>query len=462
MEQNTELSIREVLNTDYLEYGKYVVYNRALPYLSDGFKPTQRKIIYIALKHARKSMINVSALGGFIKAQAKYHHADSSLDGQIINLAQDFKCSLPYFIRGGQFGTVYSPEASASRYLEVQLSSAFNMLFLDNDLVDKQYEEGIEIEPVCYYPILPTILINSINGIALGYSFSSTNRSPLDIAYAVLDYLNDKNIDGYLIPPHINGLVGVWAWIENLKIWQHHGLMEVINTTKVHVTAMPLGWTYDSYESHLAALCDSNYMQDFTNLSTKGKILYELSFTRAQLEQHQKDGSLYHALKLYTTVEKDNLTVIDVDGKPRRYANEVELIKRFVEYRLSIYEIRKSNMLKELNIELSYLNELIRFIELIVSNEIKLDTIKNKNALLDLLSKTYNFETSEKLIEVKIYKLVEEEINSLNEKRNSIKEKIEYYEKTPIKQLYINDIEHLITQLIDEGYTKQKYEIWTK
>ena len=131
-----EIAITKYLDTKYLEYAKDVVENRAIPSVIDGFKPVQRKAITAALQNAKSKYYKIFQLTGIVASTMNYSHGDASLNESIINMAKDFKNSLPYFDRDGQFGSLRSPEAGAPRYIGVKLNDTFNKLYKDIDLVN--------------------------------------------------------------------------------------------------------------------------------------------------------------------------------------------------------------------------------------------------------------------------------------------------------------------------------------
>ena len=91
-------SITEYLDQDYALYGMYTLENRAIPSVIDGFKPTARKIIFIAdkvWKTGAEKPLKIFQLGGKVAADAHYHHGDGSLNSAIIGMAQSFENSLP-------------------------------------------------------------------------------------------------------------------------------------------------------------------------------------------------------------------------------------------------------------------------------------------------------------------------------------------------------------------------------
>lgn len=460
--KQTNLDVVELLNGDsasYLEFAKFLVVNRSLPHITDGFKPTARKIIFVSLNRAKKSMVNVAALSGYVKAEAKYHSGDTNIPPQIINLSQDFKVAIPYFETGGQFGNVYSPEAAQPRYLGVKLSNAFNMLFLDNDIIEEQYEEGSKIEPVNYYPILANVLLTPINGIAVAYSFESYPRSPIDLLDATVKLIKGQRIvKSKPIAPYISGLIGDWVFNSKTRKWEHHGIYEKVNTTTIKVSGLPYTMTESKFEEHLNNLCDDGHMVDFRNLSSKGIINYELKFTRALLSEYIKDGKLPKLLKLEKVMKEENLTVITVDDKPKRFTSDYDLIKEFIDYRLTIYTKRISNKIIKIQNDISLYDEIIKFIKLVNTKKIQLDKIKSKSILIEELTNKHKFKFADKLAELKVYKLTKEEIDAYLLKIKQLKTDLNYYKKVTEHELYLEDLANLKKELTKSGYKKQVYK----
>ena len=89
-----ETTITEFLSNQYKEYSIYTIENRAIPSVIDGFKPSHRKIIFVAnnvWKTGNEKTLKVFQLSGAFANQAYYHHGDASLSSAIINMAQSFK-----------------------------------------------------------------------------------------------------------------------------------------------------------------------------------------------------------------------------------------------------------------------------------------------------------------------------------------------------------------------------------
>ena len=106
-------------------------------------------------------------------------------------MAQKFKNSMPVLEEIGQFGSLRSPEAGAPRYISTKLHKNFRLLYMDFELLTPRYEEGNEIEPKYFLPIIPTVLLNGGSGIAVGFATNILNRNPLDLIDAC-----SKELDG--------------------------------------------------------------------------------------------------------------------------------------------------------------------------------------------------------------------------------------------------------------------------
>ena len=123
-----EKSITQYLDEEYSNYAKYVIENRAIPSIIDGFKPTQRKIIHIASrvwKSKSDKPLKIFQLGGKVASDANYHHGDASLSSAIIGMAQSFKNSMPLLDEIGQFGSLRAPDSGAPRYISTKLNENF-------------------------------------------------------------------------------------------------------------------------------------------------------------------------------------------------------------------------------------------------------------------------------------------------------------------------------------------------
>ena len=291
-------SVTDYLNQDYREYAVYVVEERAIPSVIDGFKPTQRKVIFVADKVWRnggEKPLKIFQLAGKVASDAHYHHGDGSLNGAIVGMAQKFKNSMPVLEEIGQFGSLRSPEAGAPRYISTKLHKNFRLLYMDFELLTSRYEEGNEIEPSYFLPIIPTVLLNGGSGIAVGFATNILNRNPLDLIDACIKELDGKK---YKEPtPWYNGFSGECVKDPNSNSWLFRGKYEVKNTTTLDVTELPPSMTYEKFDSHLISLEETRRLTGYDN-NCKANVNYVLKFRREDLKSLQDASRLDRFLKM--------------------------------------------------------------------------------------------------------------------------------------------------------------------
>ena len=354
MEQTTQIPVRTIddfFDNEYTEFARYVVAQRAIPSLIDGFKPSQRKIAYAASrlwKTGNEKPMKVFQLGGQAAAMAQFHHG--SLDGTIIGMTQEFKNSMPIFQGIGQFGSLRSPEAGAPRYIGVKFNENFRLLYKDFELAKPKFEEGEEIEPEFFLPVIPTVLLNGSSGIAVGFATNILNRHPLDLIDSCLLVLDGKETQ--TLRPWIRGFYGdIEQVVGTHKSWSFRGKWEIKNTTTVEITEIPPSFTYEKYESHLDALVERGILASYDDNSNE-RVHYVLKFSRSVLAEWIKKDRLGDLLKMRDG-EGENLTTIDENGKLKVFERAEEIVNYFVKFRLEYYTKRKTRLLVELDNEVA-------------------------------------------------------------------------------------------------------------
>ena len=116
-----------------------------------------------------------------------YHHGEQSLNQTIVSMAQDYVGSnnLNLLQPNGQFGTrlLGGKDSASPRYIYTCLAPITHTIMKNEDesLLQAQYEEGIRIEPVCFLPVVPRVLINGATGIGTGWSTTIPNHNPIEI-----------------------------------------------------------------------------------------------------------------------------------------------------------------------------------------------------------------------------------------------------------------------------------------
>jgi DNA topoisomerase-2 len=444
MQLKTSKTVTEYLDQDYAMYGMYTLENRAIPSVIDGFKPTARKIIYIADKVWRsgnEKPLKIFQLGGKIAADAHYHHGDGSLNGAIIGMAQSFKNSLPLLDEIGQFGSLRSPEAGAARYISTKLTGNFRLLYKDFELLENQVEEGNTIEPKFFLPIIPTVLLNGSSGIAVGFATNILNRNPLDLVDSCLKVLDGKKVGKLL--PWWKEYSGPVENVTGTNQYVMRGVYEIQNTTTVKITELPPSMTFQKYETHLNSLQDRGIIYSYEDNSTDG-INYTIKFARATLSDLIAKGKLDQTLKMIET-ETENLTCLNEKGKLIIFEEVAQVVEYFVNFRLGFYSKRKAFLIKKYGEELVYLSNRAKFVKLIIDGKLKINNVPRKEIIsylqtagFDEVNGSYNY-----LLNMPIHSLTKETYDQLlNEVAEKKVELAEIKKKEPI-DMYKEDLVEL-------------------
>jgi len=202
MESNVEqMSAADYTKASYLNYSLYVITERALPSISDGLKPVQRRIIYAM------NELNLNAQAKFKKSArtvgdvlGKYHpHGDSACYEAMVLLAQPFNTRHTLVNGQGNWGSLDDPKSfAAMRYTEAKMTQYSDLFFADikKDTVSwRPNFDGTLKEPEDLPAIVPNVLVNGATGIAVGMStdiLPHNLKDTVNTAIHLLRYPNAK------------------------------------------------------------------------------------------------------------------------------------------------------------------------------------------------------------------------------------------------------------------------------
>jgi topoisomerase-4 subunit A len=183
----------------YLDYAVSVVRGRALPEVSDGQKPVQRRILYamqaMGLTSGAKPVKSARVVGDVL---GKYHpHGDQAAYDAMVRMAQDFVLRYPLVDGQGNFGSRDGDNAAAMRYTEARLTPFARVLLdeLDEGTVDfvSNYD-GSQKEPLLLPARLPVMLLNGASGIAVGMATEIPSHNLREIAQACVALIRNPKL----------------------------------------------------------------------------------------------------------------------------------------------------------------------------------------------------------------------------------------------------------------------------
>ncbi len=206
-----QIPLREYAERAYLDYSMYVVLDRALPFLGDGLKPVQRRIIYsmseLGLNAAAKPKKSARTVGDVI---GKYHpHGDSACYEALVLMAQPFSYRYPLIEGQGNFGSPDDPKSfAAMRYTESKLTPIAEVLLgeLGQGTVDwtPNFDGTLE-EPTWLPARLPHLLLNGTTGIPVGMATDVPPHNLNEIVSACVRLLDDPDASVRDLCEHVRG-----------------------------------------------------------------------------------------------------------------------------------------------------------------------------------------------------------------------------------------------------------------
>jgi DNA topoisomerase-2 len=183
----SNVNYEEFVSKDLIHFSNRDL-ERSINHICDGLKESTRKILFACLKRKLFSNeIKVAQLAGYVSEITAYHHGEQSLQQAIIGLAQIFvgTNNINLLVPNGQFGSrvLGGGDASSPRYIFTLLSELTRLIYKEEDNAVLNYleEDGQDIEPEYYMPIIPMILVNGGVGIGTGFSTNIPQYNPEDV-----------------------------------------------------------------------------------------------------------------------------------------------------------------------------------------------------------------------------------------------------------------------------------------
>ncbi|WP_249962319.1 DNA topoisomerase IV subunit A [Histophilus somni] len=196
-----QMPLRQFTEKAYLNYSMYVIMDRALPFIGDGLKPVQRRIIYamseLGLNASAKYKKSARTVGDVL---GKFHpHGDSACYEAMVLMAQPFSYRYPLVDGQGNWGAPDDPKSfAAMRYTESRLSKISEILLSELGQGTVNYQANFDgtLEEPQYLPArLPHILLNGTTGIAVGMATDIPPHNLNEVADATIMLLDNPNAD---------------------------------------------------------------------------------------------------------------------------------------------------------------------------------------------------------------------------------------------------------------------------
>jgi len=239
------------MSESYLNYSMSVIVSRALPDVRDGLKPVHRRVLY------GTSDLGASWNRGYKKCarivgevMGKYHpHGDSSVYDSLVRMAQPWSLRYPLMDGQGNFGSIDGDSAAAMRYTEARMNriSSEIMRDLEKETVEFQpnFDDTLK-EPVVLPAIIPNLLMNGADGIAVGMATKIPPHNLTELLSGLNALLDNPEITiEELFTDHIKGpdfpTGGYIFGIDGIKNAYSTGRGKVIMRAKTEIEELPNG-----------------------------------------------------------------------------------------------------------------------------------------------------------------------------------------------------------------------------
>ena len=359
------INIEEEMRRSYLDYSMSVIIGRALPDIRDGLKPVHRRILYamhdMGLLSNRKHVKCAKVVG---ECLGKYHpHGDTALYDALVRMAQPFSMRYPLVDGQGNFGSVDGDPAAAYRYTEARMTAIGEELLADIDKETVDFVANFDdttVEPVVLPTMVPNLLVNGSNGIAVGMATNIPPHNLTEIVDACITLVNHpaaslddvmKFVQGPDFPTYgiIHGRSGIKAAYQSGRgRFMMRAKAAIENLTKerqaIIITEIPYQVNKSRLVERIAELVNDKSIDDVSDIRDESdrdgmRIVIEL---KRGAEPQIVLNQLYKHTQMQESFSMIFLAV--VNGQPKEMGL-VQAIQHFIDHRIDVVRRRTAYLL---------------------------------------------------------------------------------------------------------------------
>lgn len=441
--------LRTFVEKAYLDYSMYVILDRALPYIGDGLKPVQRRIVYamseLGLKATAKFKKSARTVGDVL---GKYHpHSDVACYEAMVLMAQPFSYRYPLIDGQGNWGSIDDPKSfAAMRYTESKLTGYAELLLkeLGEGTVDWMPNfDGTLEEPKLLPARIPNIILNGASGIAVGMSTDIPPHNLREVVSALVCLLDNPSATLQDLLQHIKGP----DFPSNAEIITNkNDLYEMYSkgfgTVRVRakytveedeliIDALPYQVSGTKVQEQIAEQMQAKKLPMITNLrdesDQENPIRIVVSLRSNRVETEMLMSHLFATTDLERTY-RVNFNMIGIDNRPQ-VKSLLVILTEWLQY-------RTTTVRRRLQYRLSAINERLHILDGLLIAYLNLDKIiaivRNEDHPKQVLMATFNLseKQTDAILELKLRHLAKlEEQKIINEQKELAKER-DLLEKT--------------------------------
>lgn len=460
----------EIIKPAFLSYAMSVITDRALPDVRDGLKPVHRRILWamyesgnVAGKPYRKSARTVGDVIG------KYHpHGDAAVYQALVRLAQPWILMTPLIDGQGNFGSIDDDPPAAMRYTEARLSRVATETFfgeIDAGIDFRPNYDGTQKEPVVLPVAFPNLLVNGVEGIAVGMAASIPTHNLREVVAATKRLIET---DGNASDEELIALMPAPDFPTGGVVYDLDGYRSAFVTGRGRVrvratyeiekrrrgeavvfTSIPYGVSKAKILEEIAALVKDKKIDGIADLrdeSNKEGLRIWVAI-KTGFDAHAVAQALFAQTNLDRAVNY-NITVLDDGGVPREVGIRTALL-RWIAFRRDMVRKRFEAELQALEARAHILQGLMRAIDMLddtIATIRRSQTVQEaKQGLMTLLA--IDETQAQAILDLRLHRLAAFELNQLREEHESVLRKI-----TQIRAILDNpkEIDAVIIEELDE------------
>ena len=453
--------IKGQLKEAFLNYALVVIQDRAIPNVEDGLKPVQRRILYsmyeLGLFSAKTYKKSARIVGNCL---GQYHpHSDTSVYDALVNLVQDFKTRYPLIDGHGNYGSLDQDPPAAMRYTEARLTKYAETMLNDLSVVPfVDNFDGTLKEPTVLPAMLPNILLNGTQGIAVGFATAMLPHNLIEVCNALIFLIKNNNavlqdilniIKGPDFPTggvaHIPDITTLYTIGQgSLRV---RGQLHV-EDSNIIITEIPYQTDKVQILTQIATLSKSKEIEGVVNLRDES----DRDGIRIVIETEKVNTKklipiLYQKTKLDVSVSMKNLVL--VDSAPRQLGL-LEILTIFLNFRKKIIKLKLNQELLSIKSRINVINAIVIALNDIDSVVKIIKQSKNTKEAQVLMKKQFDFtpEQVTAILDMKLSRLLRLEKQKCESELVELKKRLEEVSdllsnKTSFDAMLIKEIEGL-------------------
>jgi topoisomerase IV subunit A len=453
--------VKLLMRRHYLQYASYVILDRAIPNVVDGLKPVQRRILHTLWRMHDSKLHKVANVAG--QTMAYHPHGDAPITEALVNLANK-----NYLLdRQGNFGNIFTGDPpAASRYIETRLSQLALETMFNPDLTPSVPSyDGRYQEPICLPAKIPLLLMQGVDGIAVGMSTHILPHNFVELLEGEIAILEGR--DFTILPDFpTGGIMDASEYQRGKGKIKLRATIEIRDAKTVVINEICYGTTTETLIRSIDEAAKRGKIKiDAINDYTSEKVEIEIKLPRGHYAE-----DLINALYAYTECEvpiSSQIVVIKDDLPCETEVHEILQwhAEKLQEYLYREQEIERDRLLEKIfekTLEQFFIeNRLYKKIENLTSYEKIHDAIEtNLKPFHSHLTRVPTYEDREKLLGIPIRRISRFDINKNQEEIDAIHKSLAGIEKNlnNIKKFTIDYLQHLLTKYGKDFLRKTKIQ----